>query len=68
MNNKIRTFCPFCGGTAVWYAAEQVTLCDNFFCLDEHIGQIGSLRSEIGLLTSEQIEELQSNGKLGDKL
>lgn len=67
MKNKIPTFCPFCGETAIWYAAEQVTLCDSFFCLDEHMGQIGSLRNELGILTPEQIEELQTNGALNDK-
>jgi hypothetical protein len=59
---KIRSICHFCGGTAVWYGDDNVTICDNFFCLDEHIGVIGSYR--LGILTSEQIEELQKFGSI----
>ena len=62
MSRKISTFCPFCGEAAIWYGDENVTLCQNFFCLDEHIGQIGSWR--IGILTADQIEELQKTGKI----
>jgi hypothetical protein len=46
----------------MWYGNENVTLCDNFFCLDEHIGVIGSVR--LGTLSAEQIEELQSTGSI----
>ena len=55
-----RTICPNCEDKATWYADGQVTICDNPICVG--MNDIKSLK--YGILTAEQIKEIQDKGYL----